>query len=389
MKVNRALTFAAFMLAVCGFFATGSVGMLFAALAIAILFLASGPVAAALARRTELALEVRPSCLIGDEHVLDITVTRPALMRGCLNLTVECTNLLLGTRKIVPVTLPPADGDSEHYALPLDTRQAGRIAVTLVSARAKDMLGFAEVELKGVAFSSSYIVYPRIVDLDVATTRANRAATAGFVFDPHRKGQDASEVFELRDYRDGDSVRSIHWKLSARFGDLMVREASHPADFDLAVFCALHRRDCDQPARTASIDAALSLLASISRALLNCGMGHSVVFRHDDTLQDAPIENQQTFERMIDTLLGCELPLDTPTETRAFAAFQRAHGITKVVLVTDTVCERLFEELGELCELNVFYVGGEGDLNVDVSSGYSLTRVSAEAVETRVKSLEL
>ena len=384
MKVNRIRTLVALVLAVFGFFATGSAGLLFAALVIVGFFVASGPVAAALARRTELSLEVRPSCLVGEDHVLDIAVTRPALMRGCLNLTVECSNLVLGTRKLVPVTLPPADGDREHYALPLDTDQVGRIAVTLVSARVGDMLGFTEVALKDAAFSSSYTVYPRIVDMDVTTSRANRAATAGFVFDPHRKGQDASEVFELRDYRDGDSVRSIHWKLSARFDELMVREASHPADFDLAVLC-----DCDDPERTASIDAAFSLLTSMSRALLNCGMGHSVIFRHGDVLQDAPIENQMTFERMIDTLLSCELPLDVTTEARDFAAFQRAHGITKVVLVTDTVCERLFGELAEFAELNVFYVGGEGDLNVDVSSGYTLTRVSAEAVETRVKSLEL
>ena len=59
------------------------------------------------------------------------------------------------------------------------------------------------------------------------------------------------------------------------------------------------------------------------------------------------------------------------------------------MLVTDAVCEHLFGELAEFIELNVFYVGGEGDLNVDVSDGYTLTRVSAEAVETRVKSLEL
>lgn len=389
MKVNRILTLIALAMAVFGFFVTGRAELLFAALVVAGFFLASGPVAAALARRTELSFEVRPSCLVGEDHVLDIVIERPALMRGCLNLTFECSNLLLGTRKLVPVTLPPADGDREHYALPLDTGQAGRIAVALASARVGDMLGFTEVALKDAAFSSSYTVYPRVVDMDVTTSRANRAATAGFVFDPHRKGQDASEVYELRDYRDGDSVRSIHWKLSARFGELMVREASHPADFDLAVVCALHRRDCNDPTRTASIGAALSLLTSMSRALLNCGMGHSVVFRHGDVLQDAPIENQMTFERMVDTLLSCELPLDVTTEVRDFAAFQRAHGITKVVLVTDAVCEHLFGELAEFIELNVFYVGGEGDLNVDVSDGYTLTRVSAEAVETRVKSLEL
>lgn len=45
--------------------------------------------------------------------------------------------------------------------------------------------------------------------------------------DPDKGGENPSEVFQIRPYREGDRLRSIHWKLSARADDLIVREFAH------------------------------------------------------------------------------------------------------------------------------------------------------------------
>lgn len=42
--------------------------------------------------------------------------------------------------------------------------------------------------------------------------------------DGYTKGQDSSEVSEIRPYQKGDRIQRIHWKLSARTGELMVKE---------------------------------------------------------------------------------------------------------------------------------------------------------------------
>lgn len=389
MKLNRLINLIAIAMALLAFAVTGSIAMLFVAFAVVFFTVASAPIAHAVGTRTTLSFDLKPSCAVHQDHALEIALERPLMLRGRIELSFECCNLFTGTRRIVPVTLAPASGSPERFTLPLDTDQVGRIAVTLVSARAVDVFGFSDTALNHVSFASSYTVYPTIDELAVTTARANRAATAGFVFDPHRKGQDASEVFELRDYRDGDSMRSIHWKLSARFDDLMVRVPSHPADFDLAIVFALHRRDVDDSARTDAINAAVSLAASLSRALLHSGIGHSVIYRNGAVLEDIPIDSEARFELMLDSVLGTTLPLDVSTDTKTFAAHQRARGVTKIALVTDDIHEHQFEEFSELCELNVIYIGGEDNLSVDESNGYVLTRISADAVGARVKSLEL
>ena len=50
---------------------------------------------------------------------------------------------------------------------------------------------------------------------------------------PDVKGNDPTEIFQLREYAPGDSLRQIHWKLSGKTGRYMVREGSKPVDHRL------------------------------------------------------------------------------------------------------------------------------------------------------------
>ncbi len=45
-----------------------------------------------------------------------------------------------------------------------------------------------------------------------------------------RKGEDSSEIFDVRDYIHGDSLNRVHWKLSAKEDTLMVKELSQPVN---------------------------------------------------------------------------------------------------------------------------------------------------------------
>lgn len=45
-----------------------------------------------------------------------------------------------------------------------------------------------------------------------------------------RKGEDSSEIFDIRGYVHGDALNRVHWKLSAKEDTLMVKELSQPVN---------------------------------------------------------------------------------------------------------------------------------------------------------------
>ncbi|NNJ26925.1 DUF58 domain-containing protein [Alienimonas chondri] len=55
-----------------------------------------------------------------------------------------------------------------------------------------------------------------------------------------RKGLFEDEFYQLREYRPGDGPRSIHWRSSAKAGELMVREHHESRDRDLVVVLDFH-----------------------------------------------------------------------------------------------------------------------------------------------------
>ena len=48
--------------------------------------------------------------------------------------------------------------------------------------------------------------------------------------DSEKRGENAMDVSEIRSYQVGDSLKMVHWKLSARMNDLMVKEMMEPTE---------------------------------------------------------------------------------------------------------------------------------------------------------------
>ncbi|MFZ4811102.1 MAG: DUF58 domain-containing protein [Ilumatobacteraceae bacterium] len=118
--------------------------------------------------------------------------------------------------------LRPGERTSAAYRLPTDTR--GLIRVGPMHARRRDVLGLASrtVELSGG--SVELLVMPRHLPLRFAL-----GGSAGRLGDHLRiraQGQSGTEFHSLRQYVQGDDLRRISWKASARSQELVVKETA-------------------------------------------------------------------------------------------------------------------------------------------------------------------
>ncbi|MGN1367283.1 MAG: DUF58 domain-containing protein [Aristaeellaceae bacterium] len=113
-----------------------------------------------------------------------------------------------------------------------------------------DLLGLFTVEKTPRTEGGELIVLPLPFDVGALTYAAGDSGTESMA----RASEDITSPAEVRTYQQGDAMKKIHWKLSMRKQELMVRRFEAPVMPD-----ALILLDCSTPPRTADENAQLDL----------------------------------------------------------------------------------------------------------------------------------
>ena len=374
---------------------TNSAAALVLAVLIAVAPLASVAIGVFCAARAKLAFELAPSCVVGHQLEMRISVTRPVLLRSQIELVFECRNSLTGETFELPASLAPSSIKTDTYLLAVPTGACGHASLAVKSARVVDPLGFSAPLVRGAVYSTSYVVYPRLVDFDIDAAHAAHHSFTGMAYDHYKAGQDQSEVFEMRDFRDGDSLKSVHWKVSARLDDLVVREASHPMDYDIVLLSGIHACTLVQDEQRDVMNACLAMLSSVSLALVRKGLGHAVTLSSGSGLETHYVDSMASFNAMLEVLMATPLAGHAAEDDAEGYELDLAGGlsgferVSKSVFVCDSIDDTLVERLAASTDLTVVHVSADGRAGVESQGSYLLTHIPASDVYTRVKSLEL
>lgn len=134
--------------------------------------------------------------------------------------------------------------------------QLGELNVTI-----RDVFRFYSFKKKIVS-NTSLLVYPETINL--STFEITAGLQAGELLIHNSSFQDKSRVSSLRDYREGDSVKSMHWKLSARKDNPIVKDYESRVDTNAVIFMnnyqLLFKKDVDRRLEDKAADIALSII---------------------------------------------------------------------------------------------------------------------------------
>lgn len=158
--------------------------------------------------------------------------------------------------------LAPGDEHEELFAVPTDRRAV--VTVGPVRAVRGDPLGLA-VRHAVTTGSEELYVHPRVVMLTGANAGLLRDLEGGST----RDLSDMDLAFHaLRDYVVGDDRRSIHWRTTARRGQLTVKQYEDTRRTQTAVALATDPRDYRHGADDAELELAVSVVASLGVQVL-------------------------------------------------------------------------------------------------------------------------
>jgi len=114
----------------------------------------------------------------------------------------------------------PAEND-EHREVTIDTSQSGVTVFRLKRISTVSLLGLFSLPVRTQRVGSVLILPSPIKPVNT------RALQHGTQLRP-KPGGGFSEEHDMREYRQGDPVRSIHWKASAKYDSLIIREPLVP-----------------------------------------------------------------------------------------------------------------------------------------------------------------
>ncbi|MBV9095264.1 MAG: DUF58 domain-containing protein [Streptosporangiaceae bacterium] len=143
----------------------------------------------------------------------------------------------LGSRpRFVLDEIEPGGHREISYQVRSETR--GKFTVGPLRARVADMFGLVEIS-RSFSGTNTLVVTPKIVPLPRA------AAPGSWLGDGDGSMRTISAVGEddaaPRAYQDGDSLHRVHWKSTARYGELMVRREEHQWRNTASVFLDTRR----------------------------------------------------------------------------------------------------------------------------------------------------
>ncbi len=190
---------------------------------------------------------------------------------------VEGTNRLTGEPFTQTVDFSVGAKETRTVPCRLRSQHCGRIEAKVLHVRVYEWFGVLGVRVP-CGREVGVTVLPDTFEMRLVTDLCRTSPEDSDEYSPLHPGSDRSEIFEVRDYRPGDSLRSIHWKLTQKYDHLMTKEASLPVDRSIVVLFDT-ARSASLPASPACFDAAAEVVVSLSQALLNEGIPHTLAWR--------------------------------------------------------------------------------------------------------------
>lgn len=225
----------------------------------------------------------------------------------------------------------------------------GKAVVRLKKVRCFDMLGVCALPLPKRAYQAveEITVLPKIYPVPVEIgTRSRDFAVEQERYMTDSREENSTEQFWIREYRQGDRLRNIHWKLSAKEDDLMVREYLPTIGCPILLFVDWTKTEEEKKKKRKSgilqrrmlqkeKEALFTILLSLSGSIAQSDCKHFVIWydsRQKDVMRYC-VEKEEDIYRLLMKMEGLETPDgDFDIEEEYYQKYHERAFVTKLVL---------------------------------------------------------
>lgn len=337
----------------------------------------------------EAEIKMKGSCQAGQTIPLQVTIRRKnRLPLGSLQLQLKMENKIYRESHLQKITIRPDEATEILWKEGILMEDCGCVCTSVESLECQDLLGLFRWK-KRADNTVETLVYPAQLQMHVQLSRRPETKTSGELYDPYRKGQDVSEVAGLREYAEGDSLGSIHWKLSGKVDNLIVREFACPANYSVLILYDMMKSSDGRPISNERNNAVLAVTSALSERLMQMGMEHTVGSITGGDYQSFPVHSTQTREQMVYHLLYRPVAEENEKGNTMYH-FLRSNlksTYTKLIYITPEYEESAVRQTARQIDLTLIPVVEQADASYMESREYTVIPVDSDSYREQIHRL--
>ena len=330
------------------------------------------------------------SCRMGQQIAVVLKVTRKSrLPLGAVRILLVFDNILYGDKKEARVWLQPGEHREMTFTYIFEASDCGNVKTSAKTAEYQDLMGLA-VFRRPVEISRETLVDPPEIRLNMELLKRPETKSFGEMYN-QKKGQDISEVSGLREYVPGDSMNSIHWKLSGKLDELIVREFGQPSNYNTLILYEMMKKNGEKEIPNSCNNAVLALTVSLSMSMLELNLEHNVGRVLNKDIQIVPVNSMDTYEQMQMNLL-CKPIVDEVSGADTVYSFLRGNlrnEYTKIIYITPCYEEHTARQLSREVDLTVLQIVQGRKMDYTASAGYAVISIDVDTYQETMNSVTI
>ena len=174
------------------------------------------------AKKTKVLLKVNSNMIyLNDAVNIDIDIKHKSRIPiGAFRVNLKCVNLYTGKKRNIILR-----GDTGGIRVKYKPDATGYYEFMISRAYVYDYLGILLFPIKDIdRHTENAIVVSELYDANVYINNGSVGGSVQEMGSKERYNITAGEIGSIRNYNPGDSLRNIHWKLTSKMDDIMVKE---------------------------------------------------------------------------------------------------------------------------------------------------------------------
>ncbi len=341
-------------------------------------------------KNTEIEISMKGGWRVGQKSILRVELkTRHGFIAaGLMDLTLQLENFKFKEKKLFEIHLP-ISSSNRVFEIEYIPKLCGVVELSCTQAMAYDVLGLVGLSIEKPK-TKSITIYPKKVAIQLKKKNDTGSIRDGDQYEKNKKGMDMSDIYDMREYIPGDNIRRVHWKLSSKLDNMVIREGSDTSHYDTILLLDIGLNNQEKAYQKELLSSAYETGMAVSRSLLLIGIQHCLCISQQSGVSKFELANESGYLKMQEEMLQIPIPNQNGMGIYYAVSQDIENKYTKLIYVTVGECRQELLKMGGKMDVTVISIAeGDGEIGMTEDGRCQIIELPVEHINYHTHSISI